>query len=143
MSQQIYLLTIRLLSTTQRRTMCIRTKRKCCLTLCPFSLFFFFDKDEQKRSPTRWRKVKSVRRSSLSPGSSLQLMLRIHAALRRIQTVLLLGLKKSLFSGSTQGLYTCRKLRERERGRSGGGGRMVEGGATVLSVSFVAIGPPP
>lgn len=61
-------------------------------------------------------------------------MLRLHAALRR--TLQCLGSQRSLFSGSSQGLCTSIKHRESER-------EIGRGGATVLSVSFVAIGPPP
>lgn len=46
--------------------------------------------------------------------------------------------RSSLFSGSTPGLCAAIKQREREGSKGGGGGG---GGATVLPVSFVAIGP--
>lgn len=49
-----------------------------------------------------------------APRSFLQLMLRLHAALRRIETLRRLGSQRSLFSGSTQGLCASIKHRVRE-----------------------------
>lgn len=91
---------------------------------------------DKETTPTRCVNVESVRRSWI--GLILQLMLRLHAALRRTQTLERLRQCEEFVFWVNSGIICIYKAQRRSRERE----REKGGGATVLSFSFVAIGPP-
>ena len=108
--------------------------------------------ERQKRTPTRCVEAESraEKLDRCRRGLFLQLMLRLHAALRWIRTLLRLDQWEEFvfwFNWGIIYMYKAHTAREREEGgreRDREGGReRGRGGATGLSVSFVAIGPSP